>query len=775
MIRMAKKLLQSTERRKSNNQGAAMVMVIVAAALLCLMVSLIMTILFYNYRIKTTDLNAKKTFYTAEAALDEIRAGLQQDVSVAFSAAYLDSMQSFVSISGEQQRKQLFETRYMQELRSRIEDIHVPGTYSIEHLEGFLRKTAFDAATNVGAKLEIDDNTMNLTTEGMLLKDVIVKYYDKKGYVSEIKTDILLEYPPLDFSLTASLLDFLDYAVIANNKMEVSQATLNLKGSAYIGKEGARFNASTTNFSKTDGGFGGTIITNKQLLATVGSTINFTDMTIWAKDVVVDSSSVTIDGDESETYLSNDLVINNSTAGAGTDIKITGNYFGYGSLNSAKGAASLSGMAVEIDNHPSEYSSAILVNGARAKVDLSALNTMMIAGNSYIGASNENGNAAGFATERDNEDVAMGESLSIKSNQTAYLVPTTCVAPGSVNGNINPLPAARYKELLAEVGGNEDDILDYSVVTPEYGATLSELGVVGCKVVCYPMQKAGSMVYLFMEFGSEAAANQFFARYYSNAANLTKLQGNLDLYTTYYGIKVPDNVDSGSGNSQFYYNGNIVVNDESKPNFYIDKLQSVTQDESDAMLSEQRGYQDTFASLNHNLTRDYSALTAKELARDVYGNMIVANMANTTHSVKNISVNNRKIFVTAGSNPVGAVVVNGNYTINSDKVDGVNSAGGATTADLRLVIASGEVTVKKDFKGIVIAGGNVIVENDAVTIEADPADVLVALNAKNQDGVKPLMYLVKFSDLEPSPEDNSSSDGNIGISSLVVYQNWKKE
>lgn len=772
MMRRVKSLLQSTERRNGNNRGAAIVIVIVSVALLCLMVSLILTITFYNFRMKTTDLKAKKTFYTAETAMDEIRAGLQQDVSVAFSDAYLECMQQYVSVTGEQQRAQLFQTKYIQELRAKLEDVTMTDTYSIEHIRSFLKKTAYDSGTNIGAKLEITNNSMAITASGMLLENLVVKYYDKKGYVSEIKTDILLAYPELDFSQSASLLDFLEYTLIANERVDVSQSTLQVKGSAYMGSDGAYFNSSTASFMKTDDLFGGRVITNKQLLAMVGSVLNFTDTELWAKDLVVDSSHATMTG-SSRTYLSNDLVINNSTAGASTGIKMAGDYYGYGSLNSARGAASLTDKSADIDKHPSEYSSAILVNGARATVDLSGLNTLMIAGNSYIGASRENTQAASFATGRENEDVAMGESISIKSNQTAYLVPAACVAPGSVHGGANPMTAARYKELLKEVGGNEDNILDYSVITAEYGATLSELGVTGCKVVCYPMQKVGSMVYLFMEFDTEASANSFFSRYYSNAANLTKLQGNLNLYT--YGIKVPDNMDAASSNSQFYYNGNIVVNEASKSNFYINKLQTVTQEENDTILGNQRAYQDTFAALNCNLTKDYSLLNDEQRSKDVYGNMVV-DMANTGEMKKNISAGNRKIFVTAGANAMGAVVVNGNYVIDSDRVTGQDANGNMTSASLRVVIASGDVTVNHDFNGLVIARGRVIVNNHVVTMEANPTEVLVALNAKNSDGAKALMYLTKFSYLELD-EDNSATNGsgNIGASQLVVYQNWKKQ
>lgn len=771
MMKMMKKRLRLLEQKK-NNRGSAFVITIATVALLCFMVSVILTVSAYNLQMKATDLKGKKTFYTAETAMDEIRAGLQQDVSESLSIAYMKTMESSVE-TAISDREAVFQTEFVQQLRQRIANPVNTDEYVIDYLKSFLKKTAYDDVTNIGAKVDSAEHKLDLTSAGLVLNDLVVTYYDEQNYVSEIRTDIILQFPDIDFSQGTNTMDFLNYVLIANDKLICNGATVQAKGSAYVGKNGAEFKgASNVSFlDLEDSDVKNVLITNENLINQSG-TFKASDIEVWAKNLVADSGTIEVNAD---TFLSDDLVINNSTGGiTNTSVTMQGNYYGYGSLNAAKSADSLLGYSMDIEKYPASYSSAILVNGAKANVDISALTTLMIAGNSYIGASEKNSEVANFATGVENPDVAMGESISIKSNQIAYLIPAECVAPGSDNGGTNPMPAKKYNNLLDELNNNTTKLVDLGTVTKSYGVTLSAMGVTGYKTVCYPIANVGSMVYLFMEFDSEASANNFFTRYYSNAVNESKLKGNLDMYTV--GIKVPDSMDLSSPNSTFYYNGNIVVNEDSKDSFYVNKLQTVTAQESTDMLTVQKAYYDTFAALGTNLSRDYSDLTPEELLSDVYGNLIEPMTGYDATSNKNIPSGTKKVFVTSGTDAVGAVVANGDYTIDSEEVIGLDSEGNTVTAELRVVIAAGDVTVKKDFKGMIIAGGQIKIDGLAVNMEAAPAEVAVALSAKDSDGVKPVAYLKGIDDLMLGGSGtDENSDGKVDISDLIVYRNWKKQ
>lgn len=777
MMKMTKNRLELLEQKKNNNRGSAFILTIVSIAMLCFMISVILTLSVYNFRMKATDLKGKKTFYTAETAMDEIRAGLQQDVSEALSTAYIKIMESSVETAVED-REGVFRTEYVNQLRYKLKDGDKTDKYGITYLEGFLKKTAYDNTKKTGAAIVTAENTnkMELTKAGLVLRNVVLKYCDEQGYVSEIQTDIVLQFPEIDFSQKDNTLDFLNYVMIANDKLDFSNgATVQAKGSTYAGKNSSVFNSATVSFLDLENYETKNVLVCNQSLVNELGTLTVTDIELWARDLVVDNGHVDINGD---TYLSDDLEINNSIGAemGATNVKIQGGYYGYGSLDSAKSATSMVGNSLNIETYPASYSSAILVNGAKSTVDLSGVTTLMIAGNAYIGASSQNSNVGEFATGTDNVDIAMGESISIKSNQTAYLVPADCIAPDSEYGGNNPIPAAKYNSLLAEVNNDKTKLVDLTAITNVLGSstTLSQLGVTGYKTVCYPIQNLGSMVYFFMEFDSEASANSFFVNYHNK--NLNRLEQNLELYAekNLGGIKVPDDMDLTSPNSTFYYNGNIVVNEDSKASFYINKLQTASAEESTAILNKQKSYYDTFTALGKKLGKDYFNLTPEELGSDVYNNLV--DSLTDADVNKNIQDDSSKAFATAGADPYGTVIVNGNYTIDSDKITAEDSEGNAVMADLRVVIASGDVTVEKDFKGMIIAGGQIIANGLAVDLEAAPTEVAVALVAEDGNGIKPVDYLkgVDAAMLGGSSTEGSA-DGKVDISNLIVYEDWKKQ
>ena len=93
------------EKRKkfqNENGGFSLVMVLVAIAFVAILVSLILYTTMINYQIKVADLRNKRSFYTAEHALNEIKAGLEQDVSRAFGRAYLYVMENYSQYSDEE-------------------------------------------------------------------------------------------------------------------------------------------------------------------------------------------------------------------------------------------------------------------------------------------------------------------------------------------------------------------------------------------------------------------------------------------------------------------------------------------------------------------------------------------------------------------------------------------------------------------------------------------------------------------------------------------------
>lgn len=773
--------------RKRNNKGSSLVTVLGVMALVMILVMVLMSISIMNLRMKYTNMDSKKNFYTAESALDEIREGLVQQVSDASSVAYTIVMGQYDSLD-ETQRQALFEQEFtncfshMRDADSEFTavkwfdntDPSAP-VYDPFALEGFLRETKDHASVTAPAGA----NAVNLDTAGIILKNVTVTYRDANDYETQIQTDIVLKYPNVDFENMHGMPNLLNYALVANDTFSVSSitGTNEITGSVYWGKNGADINNAAVTLSNPENESGGSMaVTNGSLKVTNGGSLSLLGMNLWAKDLTADSADITsgegASSAQSALYLKNDLVLTN-TSNTSTEVALSGGLYGYGSVDTVTTAASVSDNPSEMDDiakNPAMYSSSVIVNGTKSTLDLSGLTGLMLAGNAYV-----NGN---------NSDVLMGESVALKADQLAYLIPPECIAPDLINGGSNPMASDRYAALLEELAEDpQKELVDYNMPSGRLsGMTLRELGVSDYQLQVFPVNDGtlDSMVYLFMRFESASAANNFFLKYYQNNNNLTTLGKMLDLYTG-TGIQLPPDTAEQTSSSQFYFNGNILADGES--NVYIpERLSTAEQNPAlrEELSSTQTSYQDKFTALGKKLITNYTALTEEEKLQDVYANL-VKSFSSYTEPDYIIASGSKKSFVS--ENGEAAVVVNGDYTVNADAllaVRGVKDKAGNTHTDatLNVVIASGNVTVSEDFTGMIIAGGNITIEGKAVTIQASPRKAGCALRAKDEDGLRAADYLINGSHYilsgGSSDEDEIETE-SISMSDCVVFENWKKQ
>ena len=78
-------------------------------------------------------------------------------------------------------------------------------------------------------------------------------------------------------------------------------------------------------------------------------------------------------------------------------------------------------------------------------MDLSGVTRMQIAGNAYVAAKSKS------TDENENlYDVMMGESVALKADQRAYLVPVENMAPDCESGSMNPMNS--HKDRHAKIG-----------------------------------------------------------------------------------------------------------------------------------------------------------------------------------------------------------------------------------------------------------------------------------------------------------------------------------
>lgn len=767
---------KKNKKGSMNNKGSMLVMVILIISIIMILVTILYAMGMLNFKMKYTDKNAKDTFYDAESALDEVKAGLQVEVSDAVTGAYILTMESYSQLT-EEERGTMFNSEYVRSIREAVRESGDSSKYSLDNLNNYLVKTRYDDSTQMGAKIESTNNALRVTDKGMILEDVEVTYYGEGDYVSYIRTDIILNFPEMDFTQASAVPQLTTYSMIANQQFDATGTQADIEGNVYWGKSGTDGGAVINNSAITltqsaESVNKASLITGGNILLNNNASFTAREVELWAKNIEAAGSRLNISG---SSYLQDDLVVGNIKGANGSQvpssITLSGDYYGYGNPATAKLADSATADAV--DASPADYSSAILVNGAKTKMDLSGLNTFMLSGNSYIQATGQQGASVSGII---NQDTVMGESLSVKSSQTAYLLPSACVAPDSENGGFNPMTAVQYKELVEEVG--EDNLVDFNMVIPEYGDTLSSMGVNRCQPVYYRLNNNVSIVYLFMKFNTQADANSFFERYYSIAKNKSALENKLDVYTSE--ISLPD-INTMADNTQFYYNGNILVNDSSAESFYINKLQSVTSEEQSYLSSLQIEYQDNYEALNRKLIRNYSRLTAAEKSSDVYGNLV--NSFSYADSKYNIAEGSSKVFVSAGTDNCAAIVVNGDYIIENNRINGTDAEGNSVSnAELCVVISSGNVTVKSDFNGLILAKGTIKIENrsdgsSSYRLKAAPTRTAIALSAQNTDGVMASYYIKDAASMINGVNDDGTEEnesGGISLSDLITYDNWKK-
>lgn len=754
-------------------------------ALVMVLVMVLMSISIMNLQMKYTNMNSKKNFYTAESALDEIREGLVQQVSDASSEAYTVVMGQYDSLD-ETQRKELFEQEFTQCFTHMSDEgsgftnvkwfdntnpsapVYIPSA-----LEGFLRETKDNATVTAPAGA----NAVNLDKAGIILKNVTVTYTDTKDYETQIQTDIVLKYPDIDFAEMPELPNLLNYALVANDTFLVSAitGTNEITGNVYLGKNGASIDNADVALNNPEGESNGSMaVTNGALTVSGGGRLTLGGVNLWARDLIADSAEIRTEEGANDVlsalYLKNDLVLAN-TSNTSTEVQVKGGLYGYGNAETAGTAPSVVENAAELEDimqNPAMYSSSVIVNGTHSTLDLSGLTGLMLAGNAYV-----NGN---------NSDVLMGESIALKADQLAYLIPPECIAPDLFYGGSNPMSADRYMALLEEAAGTGEGIVSYHTPSGRLsGMTLSELGVSDYQLQVFQVNDVslGSMVYLFMKFDNAAAADHFFLKYYQNNKNLTTLGKMLDLYTG-TGIQLPADIAEQTADSRFYFNGNILA--DGNANVYIPERLSEAADTQLGidLANTQTSYQDRFHALGKKLITNYAVLTEEEKSQDVYDNL-VNSFTSYTEAEYVIAPGSRKNFVS--ENGEAAVVVNGDYSVDADstlQLRSVQDKEGNTHDDavLHVVIASGDVTVSEDFDGMIIAGGNITLANKAVEIKADPRKAGCALRAKNAEGLRAADYLINGSHYIMSGGQADTEDVNtesISMSDCVVYENWKKQ
>ena len=791
-----------TKTKRQQNQGFSLFTVLIAVSFVGILGLLVLYIALSNFNMKITDLKGKDSFYTAERALEEIRTGLQEDVGNAMSKAYTQVLESYnvenrsQDSSMDRQRQSEFQdcfiTELMRTLRvSKTED----NIYNMERLrryvdlkydgskESLIITNPAGSAPLMKAVKNVGKNTEN---NGVLLKNLKVIYVDEKGRAAIICTDIRVLVPEVQFPTPSTLPDLMNMIVVADKGIvcEGTESTpTSINGSIYAGNLPSALAADSETSIKVIPGAslnvesGDKVVCKGEISVGLNSTFTSAEsVNLWARGLNADSvQNVSLSG---STYFADDLTV----TGKNNNVKISGNYYGYGSYESAT-----SDDCVAKDQYEKSgltgaaLSSAIVINGKNTTLDLSDTQKLMIAGRNYIASSKVKAN-----NRSNTNDVATGESLTVKGTQLAYLVPKEVLGASG-----NPLT---YDAYLALLNGAKDISVNWDAAVEAWGSrTLRDIGVDSEKPVQTVFYNDG-FVYFYLNFTDAQKSADFMQMYYQNNPTV---KANMDKYLSFYfggedsGITVKD----ADSYLRYITNGNALSYSGADAQGNMQQATSVNPGEK--ILQEQVGYQNSWYALNRKMITSYDLLNkaVKEDAegkthnetdgdRSVYDNLV--NEKKMISYIKDTVKDDTRKFVFTASDEDGGLQA----IMYDNGENGMNQTLKISQSDadkLRLVVCTGDVEIESGvkFQGIIMAKGTITLRAGA-QLESAPleaARVFQAQMSSYGDGtsIKPQDF---FWEGDKYVLGNSSSSGKkdtlngsdtYSIADCVTYENWKKE
>ncbi len=692
------------------NKGATIVTVLVSMFFLLTLTSIMVFMSYTALRIEQTEAIGIRGFYDGEALMDEIKVGMEETMSNAMVDAYenafgastnasvtetmlksltaITSPTDFVVQQGLSGGKAVylyhadFLIEYLVAAGVERDDIFVDGIVGTNarsiHLSGNVGVSSSPIG-NIGT-IKYDDSSLSF--EG-----ISVTYTDPETNIStKITSDIVVTLGENFLTSTASAIDFsnaVDFCLVATENISTNPATFD--GGVYANTFNTNLSGLTTITQ--------TLIAKEAFKISVSNNV-LVEATaeVWAGDITLENSASIESESDSSIYIQNDL----SLDGNQSSVEINGSLLGFG----------------DSTTNP-DLSSSILLNGLDTELDLSGTDFLMLAGHSFIIASEGNS--------------LMGESISARPNQLAYLAPIS-IFPSSSGIVSNPF--------IMTTPTNPSDFPDISGL--DRGATIvagKSLNNYNADILTltYPLAGTGqSAVYYFITFNDTANANQYFRDYFG--ANSSEITGYLADYAELSTI---------GGLPQIA--GNYII--ESSSGVYSLGTQRNIATESAEYVK------DSFDNMVKSLS------TAKTTKTNPFEHLV-----DTGELDKFIKQNSNASGIYEFTNSTGdvvALVIN-----NSLAFDDLNRY-----PDVKLVVALGDVAISNDFSGLILSDRNITISGSANQISSDPNGVSGAFSSTyNGIPISDLFTTAGSASIGGTVEQSEIRD----ITDMVTYENWTK-
>lgn len=733
-----------------DDRGASLLAVLILMVVVSAIAVVITKITIVNIQMKEVERGTKKNFYSADAIMDDLRTGAREQAETALENAYADVLQHYVDYTGSGKNVQdVFKQNYMNGLekyfadpmKTKVDTTNDEGSvvyrvagYDADKVKGCIldgtQQGCFVAPAD--PKYEIDYGAGTFT-----LKDVRVVYKDAQDYETSITTDLVFSTPDMNFSGQSQVKEFMKYALIADDQINVNASNVTVDGSVYAGVGGIVASGNGTGELK-----GRMILTRGDIVADMGSALKVGDgnSSIWAENLMTTGKSAATLNVNGNMYVADDLALNAKES----NVTLKGNYYGY---NFQKNYGAGDTVATDAD-----FSSAIMINGKSSSLNIQNLKYLLLAGRTYISRGNNSSNT----------DIQMGESIAARTNQLAYYVPERYVKVESGERALlkwNDAQNVRIGEKEYPIG--ESDYAASIHVDPvKLDGWLNHANPI------VPYYYTNGVNY-YLNFKSQQDANEFYAAYY--AGNTGKAGGLAGTYLDKNALIIdehnkvimtlsgdimyrtkpeemfqekavtiePDNWKDPAG-LLWDYCSKLAVSYKSLELGLKDFGQSVTPDQVRFSVTDENGHEKIDKSIDPLFDKliDRSALQEEIAKHKNPGDtgFTVYHPADDVYLIDNTGVYDLPTSITKG-----------------------------------IVVATGSVKVSGNFEGLIISGGKVTFD---ANVQVKGNKLLVSNLFKEDQSRQAPLFSKFFRDCSGTAASNIS--GQLDLDSYINYDEWKK-
>ena len=785
--------------KADSNRGGALLSVIIAMTVVGILGTLVLSISYTNFRMKQIDKKSKDNFYSAEAVLDEIFVGLQGIVSEQYKDAYTTIMENYGDYDTSEEIAEDFNREFVLNMVTALQSsAGDPEHYNIGTIDSLVNRSNYPSTdsftvSSVVASTSVEGENVTYTYDNRLetlenclsIRNLVVTYVNN-GYVNTITTDIKISTPALEFAMISTMPEIADYIMIAQDGMATNVgAHYSLQGKAFTGKDiaGTGIELAAGSLFDVDNEAATLLVTEGDISVVGNSTFRTaTSTSLWANSITASPVSGATAAKNNiallgRTYIKDDTTLN----GSSNVLKLGGQYYGY-SNNDADAS----------------MSSAVIVNGAGTTLDMSELKTLVVAGTSFVATKGHVAEGNNDADVMNSADVLMGDSIAVKGNQIAYLVPTEC--KGIVS---NPMSYDQYSNLIPNPEWRNEAL---NTVLNSMNRSLASYGNISIQPI-YTARDGGT-VYLYLSFTDADVASKYFMDYYGTDSG-KKIQNYLNRYVSAFRF-------DETAVNRLVTQGNYLVQENENTATYAANTGDVA-----TSAQELLNYQDSYKALCAKLVENKSSLTAEELDREVYENLIDQNAARTGKLDKfldacRINAASGMLSDNITYTPItsdAGIIAGAEITIWANAEDKNDTS---ATNRVRCIIVDNDETGKAytipttDCNGIIIATGDVyvsgvaavawnglVISNGKIVLNGGSETNVISLRADGNATAKAMQYVcsVGAADVETataeqifsvmnffiggsefSVGDSSNAEGaKVDVRDCLSYENWKSE